>query len=170
MPEQFLPFEEGELEELLNYNKQVKLSRPKDVYGLTPKEKLFCDLLLQGKTACKAYRTAFNCTTDNFNTVYSSSYKLKEKPKIKYYLDIKRKQLAEKADITAQEIIANLAAIARKAYKDSDRIKANEVLAKIKNLFDDGAKFNFADAVFVFGRSFDAQEKDKRKDTETSSV
>lgn len=156
--ENFLPFDEQELEGLLNYNKQVKIARPKDVYGLTPKEKIFCDLLLQNMPACEAYRTAFNCKTDKFSTVYSSAYKLKEKPKIAYYLDIKGKELAQAADIQTTEIIANLARVARTALKDADKIRANDVLAKIKGLYNDGAQFNFANAKFVFGRSFDTSE------------
>lgn len=158
MSEQFLPFEEKELEDLLNYNKQVKQTRPKDVYGLTPKEKAFCDLLLQNRPACEAYRAAFNCKTDNFNTVYSSAYKLKEKPKIKYYLEVKGKALAQAADIQTGEIIANLAALARGAKKDSDRIKANDVLAKIKGLYNDGAQVNFSNVKFVFDRGFGDKE------------
>ncbi len=158
MSEQFLPFQEKELEDLLNYNKQVKEARPKDVYGLTPKEKAFCDLLLKNRPACEAYRTAFNCKTDNFNTVYSSAYKLKEKPKIKYYLEVKGKALAEAADIQTGEIISNLANLARNAGKDADKIKANDILAKIKGLYNDGAQFNFANAKFVFGHSFGEKE------------
>jgi hypothetical protein len=151
--ENFLPFGEAELEELLTYNRQVREARPKDAYGLTPRQKKYCDLRLQLKGITESYRAAFNSATENFQTIYSNAWKLEQLPKIQYYLEIKSKELAEKADITAQEIISGLAEEARnRDNKAADRIRAREILAKIKKLFADGNTND--NTVFIFNREF----------------
>lgn len=101
-----------------------------DEYGLTPKQRLFCEYYLtNGFHATNAYKKAY---PDNKNPAYNSSaFKTLENPRVYKYINDSINKMAEDLHITAPLIMKQLQSIAmdETAYP-KDRLKALELIQK----------------------------------------
>jgi hypothetical protein len=131
--EQLWLFEEARLD----YLASLKTKRQKNQYGLTAKEEAFCHNLLICKTKIEAYVKSYDTKTDNIDTLYKEASDLAKQPKIKKRYEQLSAQAASAAVLTAQQILENLSALAQTAQKNTDKIRALELLGKYRKIFDE---------------------------------
>lgn len=103
---------------------------------LTTKQKLFVEAYLANPNATDAARKAGYKGNDvTLGAVGAENLK---KPQIAEML----KERVEKAIITADEILTDVKAIAKSAEKDSDKLKAYEMLGKHLAMWTDKTEIN----------------------------
>lgn len=101
--------------------------------GLTDRQKRFCDEYLIDLNGTRAYRTVYNCKTDNAAAVRASE--TLRNIKISEYISVRQKPIQDKINLTAEFVINGIKEIAmNESAKHSDKLKAFELLGKYKEL------------------------------------
>ena len=80
--------------------------------ALTPKQEKFCLEYLKDGNATRAYKTAYDVTSTNDNTINVQANKILNNPKITLRLKELGEKHAKKNDVTAERIIKELAIMA----------------------------------------------------------
>ena len=82
----------------------------KDKYGLTMKQREFCENYLLTENGVQSYLKAYGCS---WSAASQSSYQLLKKPQITAYLEMRQeavhKEMAQKYDVSVERIYKELA-------------------------------------------------------------
>ena len=111
---------------------------------LTPKQQHFADLLIAGVDDSDAYRKA--CDTENMApaTIQREAHALNNHPKITTALAAARAVTSHETRVDARDLVAKLQEIAdapvQEPVRVSDKIAANDKIAKIAGFYRDGSK------------------------------
>jgi phage terminase small subunit len=115
---------------------------------LTVKQQKFIEGYLIHGNATKAYYEAgYKAKSDNIAGV--EAHKLLKNPKIKNTIDENMKQRSENCGITAEFVLNGIKDIALKGKKDTDKLKAYELLGKHLKLFTDKVEANIETDVTI---------------------
>lgn len=89
----------------------------KDANGLTDQQRKFCDLYLaNGLNASKAYQEAYpKCKTEA--SARASASQLLTNPNVSEYLAVQAQKVTEKAEVSAEWVIANFKKIAERCMQ-----------------------------------------------------
>lgn len=85
---------------------------------LTPKQEKFCIEYLQGGNAAEAYRRAYDAANMKPETVFNSAYKLMDHAGVKARIQELRDGAAQKAMVTLESHLADLARLRDLAEED----------------------------------------------------
>lgn len=108
-----------------------------DKNKLTKKQELFCMEYLKDFNTGRAYSVAYNKKKIT-NAVYSAGCRLLKNVKIQAFLKEYGNKKTEEQGVTIEYIIKGIKDIADKGYaKDTDRLKALELLGRWKKMFTD---------------------------------
>ena len=109
--------------------------------ALTPKQSLFIDHYIETLNGTESYLKAFG--TQNRVTAATESSKLLRNPQIKAEIDRRLEALRDPIIASAQQVLTFLTKIMGKEdAKDTDRIRAAELLGKRYALFTDKIDLN----------------------------
>jgi len=112
-----------------------KRGRPKGSSKLTIKQQKFITAFLATGNAAEAYRKAYNAKNMAETTIYGESQKLLRHPLISTHLLSAQKRASERAEITALDLVNELADIQKLAVSDGQYAPAvAAIVAKAKIL------------------------------------
>lgn len=97
--------------------------------GLTEKQKRFCEEYLIDLNATRAYMAAYP-RVKNENTAAACASENLRKPKVKEYLDERKKDLQKRTEITQDKVLRELAAIAFADVTDIVSFSGGRVVIK----------------------------------------
>jgi len=110
--------------------------RPKP---LSPRQVLFCQGVIQGKSLRQAYRDAYGNDTGSDASISASANKLMKDPRIKHILEEAWEETAEhlSEDLSASKryVLKGLLALSKKAKQEGTKLKALELMGKACGLF-----------------------------------
>ena len=110
--------------------------RPKP---LSPRQVLFCQGVIQGKSLRQAYRDAYGNDTGSDASISASANKLMKDPRIKHILEEAWEETAEhlSEDISASKryVLKGLLALSKNAKQEGTKLKALELMGKASGLF-----------------------------------
>lgn len=110
--------------------------RPKP---LSPRQVLFCQGVIQGKSLRQAYRDAYANDTGSDASISASANKLMKDPRIKRVLEEAWEETAEhlSEDLAASKryVLKGLLALSKKAKQEGTKLKALELMGKAAGLF-----------------------------------
>lgn len=123
-----------------------------DDYGLTPRQKEFCQNYIYDWNATRAYMAAFK--TDNYNVAGVESHRLLKNPKIQPYIEHLHKELEKIANISRLRVLKEYAKIAFSSMADlhdtwitryefdkltpEQKASIQEISTKTRKLYSDG--------------------------------
>lgn len=121
------------------------MSGARDEFGLTLKQRKFADKWLQCGNATQAYIYAYDTTRQRGErSVHTDAKKYLAKPAVSAYVEMRRREMNEKAYADMDEVNQFWADVLRKnedKLRDvcdiKDRLKASEFIAKTKAAFID---------------------------------
>jgi len=117
-------------------HKGSEIRRPKP---LSPRQVLFTQGVIQGKSLRQAYRDAYANDTGSDASISASANKLMNDPRIKYILKQAWEETAEhlSEDLAASKryVLKGLLALSQKASQEGTKLKALELLGKAAGLF-----------------------------------
>ena len=117
-------------------HKGSAIPRPKP---LSPRQGLFCQGVIQGKSLRQAYRDAYANDTGSDASISASANRLMGDPRIKKVLQDAWGETVEhlSGDIAATKlyVIKGLIALSKKAKQEGSQLKALELLGKASGLF-----------------------------------
>lgn len=106
---------------------------------LSPRQVLFCQGVIQGKSLRQAYRDAYANDTGSDASISASANKLMKDPRIKQVLKEAWEETAEhlSEDLAASKryVLKGLLALSKKAKQEGTKLKALELLGKAAGLF-----------------------------------
>jgi hypothetical protein len=112
------------------------VKRPKP---LSPRQVLFTQGVIQGKSLRQAYRDAYGNDTGSDASISASANKLMKDPRIKHILEEAWEETAEhlSEDISASKryVLKGLLALSKKAKQEGTKLKALELMGKACGLF-----------------------------------
>ena len=112
------------------------VKRPKP---LSPRQVLFTQGVIQGKSIRQAYRDAYGNDTGSDASISASANKLMKDPRIKHVLEEAWEETAEhlSEDLAASKryVLKGLLALSKKAKQEGTRLKALELMGKAAGLF-----------------------------------
>ena len=112
------------------------VKRPKP---LSPRQVLFTQGVIQGKSLRQAYRDAYGNDTGSDASISASANKLMKDPRIKVILEEAWEETAEhlSEDISASKryVLKGLLALSKKAKQEGTKLKALELMGKACGLF-----------------------------------
>ena len=112
------------------------IPRPKP---LSPRQVLFTQGVIQGKSLRQAYRDAYANDTGSDASISASANKLMKDPRIKYILEEAWEETAENLaeDLAASKryVLKGLLALSKKATQEGTKLKALELMGKAAGLF-----------------------------------
>lgn len=104
--------------------------------ALNPKQLKFCHHYLTSGNATEAYKLAYSVESDEVAAVNAS--KLLRNAKVLEIIAGFQKMMQEETKITVESVLKGIHGIATKnGAKDSDKLKAYELLGKYLNMFSD---------------------------------
>jgi hypothetical protein len=110
--------------------------RPKP---LSPRQILFCQGVIQGKSLRQAYRDAYGNDTGSDASISASANKLMKDPRIKTILEEAWEETAEhlSEDLSASKryVLKGLLALSKNAKQEGTKLKALELMGKASGLF-----------------------------------
>ncbi len=113
-----------------------EVKRPKP---LSPRQVLFTQGVIQGKSLRQAYRDAYGNDTGSDASISASANKLMKDPRIKHVLEEAWEETAEhlSEDLAASKryVLKGLLALSKKAKQEGTRLKALELMGKAAGLF-----------------------------------
>ena len=116
--------------------------KDKDVKRMTPKMKIFCTLIAQGKAPRDAYRQSYNSRTNNEATILTEVNKLMKDPRISVFLEgvweTVKENIIDDTIATRRKVMADLFKHAddEKAQL-SNRLKSLELIGRAIGMFTD---------------------------------
>ena len=116
--------------------------KDKDVKRMTPKMKIFCTLIAQGKAPRDAYRQSYNSRTNNEATILTEVNKLMKDPRISVFLEgvweTVKENIIDDALATRRKVMSDLFKHAddEKAQL-SNRLKSLELIGRAIGMFTD---------------------------------
>lgn len=117
-------------------HKGSDIQRPKP---LSPRQVLFCQGVIQGKSLRQAYRDAYGNDTGSDASISASANKLMKDPRIKHILEEAWEETAEhlSEDISASKryVLKGLLALSKNAKQEGTKLKALELMGKASGLF-----------------------------------
>jgi len=117
-------------------HKGSDVKRPKP---LSPRQVLFTQGVILGKSLRQAYRDAYGNDTGSDASISASANKLMKDPRIKYILQEAWEETAEhlSEDLAASKryVLKGLLALSKKAKQEGTKLKALELLGKASGLF-----------------------------------
>ena len=117
-------------------HKGSDVKRPKP---LSPRQVLFTQGVIQGKSLRQAYRDAYGNDTGSDASISASANKLMKDPRIKHILEEAWEETAEhlSEDLAASKryVLKGLLALSKKAKQEGTRLKALELMGKAAGLF-----------------------------------
>jgi hypothetical protein len=117
-------------------HKGSEIRRPKP---LSPRQVLFCQGVILGKSLRQAYRDAYANDTGSDASISASANKLMKDPRIKHILQEAWEETAEhlSEDLAASKryVLKGLLALSKKAAQEGTKLKALELLGKAAGLF-----------------------------------
>jgi len=117
-------------------HKGSEIRRPKP---LSPRQVLFTQGVIQGKSLRQAYRDAYANDTGSDASISASANKLMNDPRIKHILQETWEETAEhlSEDLAASKryVLKGLLALSKKAAQEGTKLKALELLGKAAGLF-----------------------------------
>lgn len=111
-----------------------KRGRPKGSSNLTPKQQKFINAYLATGNASQSYRKVYNAKGMTDNAVAVEAHKLINHPKVSQILLSTQKRVAERAEITAMDLVKELEEIQKLAIADGQygpAVAASGLKAKI---------------------------------------
>ena len=112
------------------------IPRPKP---LSPRQVLFCQGVIQGKSLRQAYRDAYANDTGSDASISASANKLMKDPRIKVILEEAWEETAEhlSEDLAASKryVLKGLLALSKGAKQEGTKLKALELMGKAAGLF-----------------------------------
>jgi len=117
--------------------------KDKDVVKrMTPKMKIFCSLIAQGKAPKDAYRMSYNSRTNNDATILTEVNKLMKDPRIKVFLEgiweTVKENIIDDALATRRKVMSDLFKHAdNKEAQLSNRLKSLELIGRAIGMFTD---------------------------------
>jgi hypothetical protein len=112
------------------------VKRPKP---LSPRQVLFTQGVIQGKSLRQAYRDAYANDTGSDASISASANKLMKDPRIKHILEEAWEETAEhlSEDLSASKryVLKGLLALSKKAKQEGTKLKALELMGKACGLF-----------------------------------
>ena len=104
---------------------------------LSPKQKGYIEEYIKDPLhPLKAVRNTYDCTNDSSRVL---QHRLKYNPEVQDAITKKLEELSKVNDITPEQIRAGIIEVAVKG-KHADKLRAYELLAKIKKLFKDNSE------------------------------
>ena len=117
-------------------HKGSEVQRPRP---LSPRQVLFTQGVILGKSLRQAYRDAYGNDTGSDASISASANKLMKDPRIKYILEEAWEETAEhlSEDLAASKryVLKGLLALSKKAKQEGTRLKALELMGKAAGLF-----------------------------------
>jgi hypothetical protein len=117
-------------------HKGSDVKRPKP---LSPRQVLFCQGVILGKSLRQAYRDAYANDTGSDASISASANKLMKDPRIKKILEDAWEETAEhlSEDLAASKryVLKGLLALSKKAKQEGTKLKALELMGKAAGLF-----------------------------------
>ena len=112
------------------------IQRPKP---LSPRQVLYCQGVIQGKSLRQAYRDAYGNDTGSDASISASANKLMKDPRIKKILEDAWEETAEhlSEDLSASKryVLKGLLALSKHAKQEGTKLKALELMGKASGLF-----------------------------------
>ena len=117
-------------------HKGSEIRRPKP---LSPRQMLFCQGVIQGKSLRQAYRDAYANDTGSDASISASANKLMKDPRIKRVLEEAWEETVEhlSEDLAASKryVLKGLLALSKVAKQEGTKLKALELMGKAAGLF-----------------------------------
>ena len=104
---------------------------------LTVKQNRFKDLVVSGVEPPDAYREVYNCTGSSKNAIATNASQLMSHPLVSKEIEEARKQIRQKSQLTAEDLIVELEEareLAKKLQEPSPMVKATMGKAKLLGL------------------------------------
>lgn len=95
---------------------------------MNSKRMLFCEEYLIDLNATRAYKKVYQ--TDKDNSARANASKLLQKPEVKEYIEQRLEEIRQEKIANADEVLMTITDVMRTTTKDSDRLKAAELLSK----------------------------------------
>lgn len=95
---------------------------------MNSKRMLFCEEYLIDLNATRAYKKVYQ--TDKDNSARANASKLLQKQEVKEYIDERLEEIRQEKIANADEVLMTITAVMRTTVKDSDKLKAAELLSK----------------------------------------
>lgn len=118
---------------------EVKGSEKPRPKPLSPRQVLFCQGVIQGKSLRQAYRDAYANDTGSDASISASANKLMKDPRIKKVLEEAWEETVENLseDLAASKryVLKGLLALSKKANQEGTKLKALELMGKACGLF-----------------------------------
>jgi hypothetical protein len=117
--------------------------KDKDVVKrMTPKMKIFCSLIAQGKAPKDAYRMSYNSRTNNDATILTEVNKLMKDPRVSLFLEsvweTVKENIIDDALATRRKVMSDLFKHAdNKEAQLSNRLKSLELIGRAIGMFTD---------------------------------
>lgn len=96
---------------------------------------LFCEEYLIDLNATRAYKKVYQ--TDKDNSARANASKLLQKQEVKEYIEERLEEIRQEKIANADEVLMTITDVMRTTVKDSDRLKAAELLSKKYGLLID---------------------------------
>ena len=109
---------------------------------VTPKQELFCQEYLKCGNAAEAYRRSFGTDGMKPESVWQSASHLRKNSKVIARLAQLHEKAVDKAVMSSIDVLKGMSIIAKGAKKESDKIRALELLGKYHKLFKDSVDLN----------------------------
>jgi len=116
--------------------------KDKDIKRMTPKMKIFCTLIAQGKAPKDAYRQSYNSRTNNEATILTEVNKLMKDPRISVFLEgvweTVKENIIDDTLATRRKVMADLFKHADNEQAQlSNRLKSLELIGRAIGMFTD---------------------------------
>lgn len=127
----------------------VKIEKPDNIYGINERQRAFAEYYLTCREGAHSYRMAYGKDLGKEvadSTARVNSHKLLRNPKVAKYIDDRLAETNIDRPLEPEEILVELSrtALDRKA-KDSDRLKAIELLGKSRAMWSNGENDGLVD-------------------------
>lgn len=106
---------------------------------LTVKQEAYKNNRIKGMGCSASYRAAYNCPTMSDNAVSKEATVLEQDPRISPEIDLKRKEAAERALVTVEDVVKGLlleAKLEGEGSSQSGRVNAWKALSDFTGGFD----------------------------------
>ncbi len=125
---------------------------------LTPKQEKFVQSLVKGQSQYEAYKSAYSTKNMKRSTIDNNAYMLMQKSEILARYNELIERAAKKAEIKAEDIIKELAAI---AFTDRTKISQN-VRNKLVEVNENGNKREYFEDNVIFAQTDELDENTRK--------
>ena len=117
---------------------------------LTPKQEVFVQNIIQGKSQADAYRSAYSYKRMSDKTIWENASRLMADSKVKARVQELREQLTSKTIMSAQERLEWLTGlIARNDISIGDKLKATDIMNKMTGEYTQKVEANVTNEVNI---------------------